>query len=107
MASVLLSHENQGEDKHVESILLPRSDTGSTPVSSTNKKDDYFLVVLFYCYSLKKRGIEVYSMPLFEFYVILNGDYSAIKISMIVLADLATGEPGPKIAATPALYKKS
>ena len=35
MASVLLAHENQGEDKHVESILLPRSDTGSTPVSST------------------------------------------------------------------------
>ena len=39
MASVLLAHENQGEDKHVESVLLPRSDTGSTPVSSTmNKK---------------------------------------------------------------------
>ena len=35
MASVLLSFENQGEDKHVESVLLPRSDTGSTPVSST------------------------------------------------------------------------
>lgn len=35
MASVLLSFENQGEDKHVESVLLPRSDTGSIPVSST------------------------------------------------------------------------
>ena len=53
MASVLLAHENQGEDKHVESILLPRSDTGSNPVSSTiflgTKKSYYqdFLVSLF------------------------------------------------------------
>ena len=29
--------------------------------------------------------------------------YSAIKSSMMVQADLATGLPGPKIAATPAL----
>ncbi len=28
-------HENKGEDKRVESILLPRLDTGSTPASST------------------------------------------------------------------------
>lgn len=28
-------HENEGEDKRVESILLPRLDTGSTPASST------------------------------------------------------------------------
>ena len=34
-------------------------------------------------------------------------DYSCIKSSMMVQADLATGEPGPKMAATPALYKKS
>ena len=27
--------ENQSEDKHVESVLLPRSDTGSNPVNST------------------------------------------------------------------------
>ena len=35
VASVLPPHENQGEDKRVESILLPRLDAGSTPVSST------------------------------------------------------------------------
>ena len=35
MASVLLLLENLSEDKHVESVLLPRSDTGSNPVSST------------------------------------------------------------------------
>ena len=35
MASVLPPHENEGEDKRVESILLPRLDTGSTPASST------------------------------------------------------------------------
>jgi len=39
VASVLLAHENQGEDKHVESILFPRLDTGSTPVSSTTTKN--------------------------------------------------------------------
>ena len=33
----------------------------------------------------------------------LRHDYSAIKSSMMVHADLATGLPGPKIAATPAL----
>ena len=38
---------------------------------------------------------------------LVKDNYFSIKISMIVLADLATGEPGPKIAATPALYKKS
>ena len=61
----------------------------------------------FLCYFLKKKRHRSIFDASFEFYVILNGDYSAIKISMIVLADLATGEPGPKIAATPALYKKS
>ena len=35
MASVLLQHENLGEDKHVESILVPRLDEGSIPSSST------------------------------------------------------------------------
>lgn len=37
MASVLLSHENQSEDKHVESILFPRLDEGSIPSWSTLK----------------------------------------------------------------------
>ena len=32
-------HEKQSEDKRVESILLPRLDAGSTPVSSTKKHD--------------------------------------------------------------------
>lgn len=38
----------------------------------------------------------------------LSEDYSSSKrISRILLADLDTFVPGPKIAATPALYKKS
>ena len=41
MASVLLQHENLGEDKHVESILVPRLDEGSIPSSSTG--------ALFWC----------------------------------------------------------
>ena len=40
MASVLLILENLGEDKHVESVWLPRLDEGSTPSSSTNKIDN-------------------------------------------------------------------
>ena len=49
MASVLLLPENLGEDKRVESILLPRLDTGSTPVSSTKKRRDNFgLSLLFF-----------------------------------------------------------
>lgn len=35
VASVLLILENSGEDKHVESVWLPRLDEGSTPSSST------------------------------------------------------------------------
>ena len=34
MASVLLILENLGEDKHVESVWLPRLDEGSTPCLS-------------------------------------------------------------------------
>ena len=38
MASVLLILENLGEDKHVESVWLPRLDEGSTPSSSTDMR---------------------------------------------------------------------
>jgi len=34
---VLLTHENLSEDKHVESLLFPCLDEGSTPSSSTKK----------------------------------------------------------------------
>lgn len=47
------------------------------------------------------QGHTFNCMPLYD------RDYSCIKSSMMVQADLATGEPGPKMAATPALYKKS
>lgn len=40
MASVLLILENLGEDKHVESVWLPRLDEGSTPSSSTINADN-------------------------------------------------------------------
>ena len=36
MASVLPTLENLGEDKHVESLLFPCLDEGSTPSSSTD-----------------------------------------------------------------------
>ncbi len=35
MALIRLLFENQVKDKHVESLLLPRLDAGSTPASST------------------------------------------------------------------------
>ena len=38
VASVLQQVENEGEDKHVESKLIPRLDEGSNPSNSTNQK---------------------------------------------------------------------
>ncbi len=55
---------------------------------------------------LQKKGLTIRSTLFFVIFI-LNVYYSAIRISRIWLADLATEEPGPKIAATPALYKKS
>ena len=40
MASVLSVPDNQSEDKHVESSLVPRLDEGSNPSSSTMDKKD-------------------------------------------------------------------
>ena len=40
MASVLLILENLGEDKHVESVWLPRLDEGSTPSSSIERREN-------------------------------------------------------------------
>ena len=37
MASVLLGPDNEGEDKHVESELIPRLDESSNLSSSTEK----------------------------------------------------------------------
>ncbi len=59
--------------------------------------------VLQKCY---KKRIDHAVNPFFVTFI-LNVYYSLIRISRIWLADLATEEPGPKIAATPALYKKS
>lgn len=41
------------------------------------------------------------------FSVIEHVFYSCIKSCITTLAEYATGVPGPKMAATPALYKKS
>ena len=37
VAWVLLQHENEGQDKRVESVWFPCADEGSTPSSSTKK----------------------------------------------------------------------
>lgn len=42
VALVLHGHENLSEDKHVESLLVPRLDEGSTPSWSTKKRNDRF-----------------------------------------------------------------
>jgi len=36
VAWVLLQHENEGQDKHVESVWFPRVDEGSIPSTSTS-----------------------------------------------------------------------
>ena len=58
MASVLSVPDNQSEDKHVESSLVPRLDEGSNPSSSTmyfrtksdktSKTSDYQIVPRFF-----------------------------------------------------------
>ena len=53
----------------------------------------------------KKKARNPEKVSCFRFQVI-RFTYE-LRISIMVAADLATGEPGPKIAATPALYKKS
>ena len=51
MAWVLLLHENEGQDKHVESVWFPRLDEGSNPSSSTlNEKErttDLFALFIY------------------------------------------------------------
>ena len=44
MAWVLLVLENEGQDKHVESLLVPCLDGGSTPPISTMRN---YVIVLF------------------------------------------------------------
>ena len=67
MASVLSIHENSGEDKHVESIWLPRLDEGSTPSRSTKK-------------SLNIRGFFFLYIP----------SFMGAHGSVIILGDLKT-----------------
>lgn len=68
---------------------------------------NFFTQKVSWCYkNITKKGLTAWSIPFFVIFI-LNVYYSAIKISRIWLADLATEEPGPNIAATPALYKKS
>lgn len=44
MASVLSVPDNQSEDKHVESSLVPRLDEGSNPSSSTVDIDNQTVI---------------------------------------------------------------
>ena len=45
MAWVLLQHENEGQDKHVESVWFPCLDEGSTPSNSTLMKGIKFFLL--------------------------------------------------------------
>ena len=50
MALVLPIHENEGKDKHVESVWLPRLDEGSIPSSSTQKRQIVSVTICrFFC----------------------------------------------------------
>lgn len=67
-----------------------------------------FKTALSLLYRIKKQ--EQYHLaptPVLIFLKDLLTYSSSSKISSIWQAAFATGEPGPKIAATPALYKKS
>lgn len=54
----------------------------------------------------KKRGRAYFDTPSY-IKVVVTRDYLSSKISSTLQAEYATGVPGPKMAATPALYKKS
>ena len=57
MAWVLLLLENQGQDKRVESILVPCLDAGSNPAISTKK------IVLYIQACLRVKNFFLYRMP--------------------------------------------
>lgn len=68
MALVLLTHENQGKDKHVESVLFPRLDEGSIPSWSTpidalsHRSNDVREGVFFYDIFITIPPIALYAV---------------------------------------------
>ena len=57
MASVLSVPDNQSEDKHVESSLVPRLDEGSNPSSSTCQTLKIALIISA-IFILRNRNIQ-------------------------------------------------
>ena len=57
VSSVALTPDNQNEDKHVESKLLPRLDEGSTPSSSTINVDNqcFASFTLTFTHNIKEK----------------------------------------------------
>ena len=73
MASVLLILENLGEDKHVESVWLPRLDEGSTPSSSTiNTDNQMFINFAPSSAPLLRRRYFIYDSLLLLIFILLN-----------------------------------
>ena len=67
MAWVLLLLENVGQDKRVESILVPCLDAGSIPATSTKKSN-------LFGYFKKKQ----YLCSEFQLYTVNLGSYSSV-----------------------------
>ena len=72
MASVLLILENLGEDKHVESVWLPRLDEGSIPSRSTGDNKSHFNIILEVAFIVFVGGVNVVASFLFIFAILLN-----------------------------------
>ena len=70
MAWVLLLLENEGQDKRVESILVPCLDAGSNPAISTKK------IVLYIQACLRVKSFFLYRMPSADW-----RDYEEIPLS--------------------------
>ena len=68
VAWVLLQHENEGQDKHVESVWFPRVDEGSIPSTSTK-----FLLYITDCQSVG----DIFVLP---FGGDFGGDWGAILL---------------------------
>ena len=60
MAWVLLLHENEVQDKHVESVWFPRLDEGSNPSSSTlNEKERTNQLFALFIYQIYLFVVEI------------------------------------------------
>ena len=79
MAWVLSRHENEGQDKHVESVWFPRVDEGSIPSTSTIVNYDF---LHFHKNSDVYASLFLYELLQKSFAGILQQFYHQLKVTL-------------------------